>query len=204
MTRLFHGLLLSVLWLLPTTAFAQHSGKLYHYMCGDEAHVSTTIVEEKGCVLVRTIQPIASTKHAKSERRKGKLEERAEPYVELVTAIASSYDLEPAFVMAIIAAESHFDPDATSTVGAMGLMQIMPSIAEHFGADDPYDPAQNIDAGCQLLVELFERYDSDVSLVLAAYSAGGVHVKNHGGVPPFCLPYIARVVRLHARLTHLW
>ena len=117
--------------------------------------------------------------------------------------IAPEHGIDPVFVLAIISAESGFHPHARSSVGAMGLMQIMPSNARRFGADDPYDPEQNVTAGCMLLARLHERYDGDVPLILAAYSAGDVHVKKAGGVPKFSIKYIARVVRAHAKITRL-
>ena len=49
-------------------------------------------------------------------------------YEELVLKNAEEFDIDPAFVYAIIHTESHFDPEATSEVGARGLMQLMPEI----------------------------------------------------------------------------
>ena len=62
-------------------------------------------------------------------------------YVELIQQYSAEYDLEPSLVAAVIYTESSFRPDATSRVGARGLMQIMPDtgreIAEALG--EPFD-----------------------------------------------------------------
>ena len=51
-------------------------------------------------------------------------------------------------------------------------MQLMPSTAQQYGAHDPYDPVQNIQAAVRYLSDLMQRYDNDMTLVLAAYNAG--------------------------------
>lgn len=82
--------------------------------------------------------------------------------------------------------ESTFDPKATSFAGARGLMQIMPSTADHLGLprDQMYDPEQNIAAAARYLGQL-ERSFSDISdrrertnFVLAAYNGGIHHIRD--------------------------
>lgn len=117
-------------------------------------------------------------------------------YLDLVHHEAQSAGLPTAFVLAVIDAESAFNPRAKSHAGAQGLMQLMPSIQRAFGVTNPYDPQQNIRAGCALLVELKARYKGDVNLVLAAYNAGGRHVRRKGGIPwPKTRRYVAKIVR---------
>ena len=90
------------------------------------------------------------------------------------------YDLDEALVFAIICAESSFDPEAESNVGAKGLMQLMPSTAqwlvEKYELEaDPnmlFDADTNILLGCQYLSYLNSRFDNDRDLVLAAYNGG--------------------------------
>ncbi len=90
------------------------------------------------------------------------------------------YDLEPALVASLIRNESRFHPDAVSTAGAIGLMQIMPEsgawIAEQLSlaAYDPErltDPSFNISLGTWYLRYLLDRYGS-VEAALWAYNAG--------------------------------
>lgn len=90
------------------------------------------------------------------------------------------YDLDEALVFAIICAESSFDPEAESNVGAKGLMQLMPSTAQWLvekyeleaDPDMLFDADTNILLGCQYLSYLNSRFDNDRDLVLAAYNGG--------------------------------
>ena len=72
----------------------------------------------------------------------------------------------------VIAAESGGNPNATSSSGAMGLMQLMPDTAKRFGAKNPYDPEQNKAAGAKYLAWLLNRYHGDAALATGAYNWG--------------------------------
>lgn len=198
MRRLLPGVLFLAL-LLPSHVALAQDGALHVYLDEDGKEiVSPAILDE-----LELVEVILPEKRAVPSSPK-KLPARMTSYAEMVARVASEHGLDFLFVLAVIEAESGFDPDATSPVGAMGLMQIMPSTAKKFGAKDPYDPEQNVHAGCALLSRLFERYDQDTALVLAAYSAGDVHVQKAGGVPSFSVKYIARVIRAHARIKALY
>ena len=84
---------------------------------------------------------------------------------------------------AVIAAESNFDPRATSRAGAQGLMQLMPGTARQMGVNDSFDPLQNIMGGTRLLRVLANKYDGDMVKVLSAYHAGAGNVAKKGGIP---------------------
>lgn len=90
-------------------------------------------------------------------------------------------------VRAVIAQESKFNPIATSSKGATGLMQVMPRVAKDLGVDPKKltDPQTNIEAGVKLLQQLLQRYNGDVIKALAAYNSNPTAVDKHGGVPPF-------------------
>jgi soluble lytic murein transglycosylase-like protein len=92
--------------------------------------------------------------------------------------------LPPEFVESVAQVESGFRPDAISPKGALGVMQLMPETARTMGAD-PYDTAQNIDAGTRLLRDLLVKYDGDVVKALAAYNAGEGAVAKYQGMPPY-------------------
>jgi soluble lytic murein transglycosylase len=111
------------------------------------------------------------------------------------------HGVSPALVKAVIAAESGFDPEATSRKGAQGLMQLMPRTAERLGVDDALDPWQNIDGGTRYLSEMIERFPGELNLALAAYNAGPEAVKRHRGVPPYeeTRTYVRRVLRYYEK-----
>lgn len=107
------------------------------------------------------------------------------PYDHWIRVACRKHSLDPALVMAVIHAESRFDPKAVSPKGAAGLMQLSPVVARALGIDDPFDPQLNIDGGVRYLKELLDAFDGDQRLALAAYNAGTTQVYRHNGVPPF-------------------
>ncbi|HTT64723.1 MAG TPA: lytic transglycosylase domain-containing protein [Bryobacteraceae bacterium] len=115
---------------------------------------------------------------------------------ELVENAARKYGLPPAFVRAVVAAESGFQTNAVSPKGAIGLMQLMPGTARELGAD-PQIPAQNVDAGTRYLRDLLLKYDKHAYSALAAYNAGAGAVDKYHGVPPYreTQNYIRNVLR---------
>ncbi|WP_263147648.1 lytic transglycosylase domain-containing protein [Pseudomonas sp. RIT-PI-AD] len=115
------------------------------------------------------------------------------PYAELVTRYARMRNLNPQLVHQLIIAESLYNPDAVSTKGAKGLMQLMDDLSRKFNID-PFDPESNISVGTQYLAELIGRFKS-IDLALAAYNAGPTVVEKYKGVPPFpeTTTYISRI-----------
>ena len=79
-----------------------------------------------------------------------------------VRTAAAQHGVDEAIVRAIIHAESSFNPNARSRVGAQGLMQLMPPTARRFGVSNAYDPAQNIRGGVQYLAWLLKRYGQQI------------------------------------------
>ncbi|MFP3555927.1 lytic transglycosylase domain-containing protein [Paraburkholderia sp. SIMBA_049] len=114
----------------------------------------------------------------------------------LVDDVAKRIGVDKALLMAVIDVESGGDPFAVSPKGARGLMQLMPQTGARQGADDLFDPYQNVVAGTRLLDTLLATF-GDVSLALAAYNAGEGAVRKFGGmVPPYAetQQYVRRVM----------
>jgi soluble lytic murein transglycosylase-like protein len=103
----------------------------------------------------------------------------------LVNDNAQAQSVDPALVKAIIANESGFNANATSKVGAQGLMQLMPGTAAGLGVSDAYDPEQNVAGGTKYIKQLLDHFGGDVKLAVAAYNAGPGAVEKYGGVPPY-------------------
>ena len=109
------------------------------------------------------------------------------PFGELIHHAARRHGLNPELVAAVARAESAFRPDAVSVKGARGLMQLMPATAEWLGVEQHHihDPEFNLDAGARYLRRLADKFQDDLSLVLAAYNAGEGTIARYGGVPPY-------------------
>ncbi len=104
-------------------------------------------------------------------------------------------DLDPALIISVIKVESNGDPNAVSTAGAKGLMQLVDSTAADYGVTEVFDPKQNIEAGSRFLKAQLERFGS-LRLALAAYNAGPENVRKYGGIPPFkeTQAYVEKVI----------
>ncbi len=132
------------------------------------------------------------------------------PYGSIIYREAVRNDLSPELVAAVIEAESDFRPRLISSKNALGLMQIVPETGRLMGAEDLFNPRENIAAGTKYLRYLFDRFP-DQRIALAAYNAGEGNVERFGGIPPFpeTLNYLRRVsastayYRLRIRGTYL-
>lgn len=109
----------------------------------------------------------------------------AMPFGDLIHEKAQKYDVDPALVAAVMETESRFKSRARSQVGAKGLMQLMPRTGRWMGANNLYDPEQNVEAGTKYLSYLNERFDGNLKKTIAAYNAGEGNVRRYKGVPPF-------------------
>jgi hypothetical protein len=129
----------------------------------------------------------------------------------LVREAAERHNVDPALVRAVVETESNWNSSAISRKGAVGLMQLMPTTAQRFGASEYYNPQQNVDAGVKYLKTLLERYDGNLDLALAAYNAGEGAVDRAHGIPAFreTRSYVQKVQSAYfrpgsGRLSDLW
>lgn len=105
-----------------------------------------------------------------------------DPYARHIADAGQRFRLPPAWIRAVMRAESDRDVAAVSRKGARGLMQIMPATwldlrARHRLGPDPFDPRDNILAGAAYLRELYDRYGSPG--FLAAYNAGPARYEDY-------------------------
>lgn len=109
-------------------------------------------------------------------------------YEEHIRYYAAVNNIDPAFVAAVIRRESDYDPLAVSSVGARGLMQIMPDTGEwlagkvdvyDYTPESLFDPETNIKMGCWYLGYLSRKFSGDPITIACAYHAGQGNVEDH-------------------------
>lgn len=121
-------------------------------------------------------------------------------FTRTIELAARSHKLPTALVHAVITAESAYDPNAISTAGAVGLMQLMPQTAARYGVKNRKDPVANISGGTRYLKDLLGMFDNDLVLAIAAYNAGENAVLNYGRqIPPYqeTQTYVRRVLKYY-------
>lgn len=99
---------------------------------------------------------------------------------EKINKIAARFGVDADLVREVVRAESNFNPNAVSRVGAKGLMQLMDGTARAMQVRNVYDPDQNIAGGTKYLRNLLDRYDGNVKVALAAYNAGPGRISKLG------------------------
>jgi len=146
------------------------------------------------------------------------------PFFPIIAQNSERYGLDPILISSQVKAESSFDPKAVSRVGAIGLMQIMPSTAEWLGFEGDEEllflPEINIRLGCyydRWLIKFWIRQNNAEdgmleALMLASYNAGPGRVKKevkkhglerfHEGIPAETRGYVKRIFRYRAE--YLW
>lgn len=124
--------------------------------------------------------------------------------MDLVQKLAPEYGIYPRLAMAIIRAESNFNPSALSPKNAQGLMQLIPETAERFNVKKPFDPEQNIRGGLSYLRWLLAYFQGNITLVAAAYNAGEGAVNRYAGIPPYVETqgYVRRIRNIYQRDEH--
>ncbi|HWO16443.1 MAG TPA: transglycosylase SLT domain-containing protein [Solirubrobacterales bacterium] len=110
---------------------------------------------------------------------------------------AARWNVSAALLAAQLMAESNFNPYATSSEGAQGIAQFIPSTAAAYGLDNPFDPEAAIDAQAHLMSDLIRQLGSP-TLALAGYNAGPAPVEACNCIPayPETQAYVTRILAL--------
>lgn len=145
---------------------------------------------------LQDLPPVASLKQELPASRSG-------AWLDPIIAKASQrYGVDVGLIKAVIKAESNFNPQAVSSAGASGLMQLMPATARSLGVRDSFDPEQNVMAGTRFLKDMLQRYGGDLDSALAAYNWGPGNVdKRPDRLPSETRNYLARVKQLYSSYT---
>ena len=122
--------------------------------------------------------PIIKRRAASINHEKGSIKQ-------MLVDAARKHGVDESLVLAVANAESGYRSDAVSSVGAVGVMQLMPGTAASLGVTDSFDAKQNIDGGVRYLKQMLGRFGGDISLALAAYNAGPGAVEKYDGIPPY-------------------
>lgn len=110
---------------------------------------------------------------------------RRMPFGAILAAAGERNRVDSLLLAAVVETESRFAPHAVSPCGAVGLMQLLPSTGEDYGAKNLQDPYANVDAGSRYLRVLLDRFQGRPDLAIAAYNTGPEVVARYGCVPPY-------------------
>ncbi|HET8725624.1 MAG TPA: lytic transglycosylase domain-containing protein [Anaeromyxobacteraceae bacterium] len=206
MTRPAAMLLLGTIALAPVPTRA---GEMCSYRSADGVTVFTNVDMGSHC-RKRANYPsgqASARKPAAATRASSVAEVRAlllspTAYRDSVRRASERYNLPEELIHAVMSVESGFRPDAVSSKGAAGLMQLMPGTAKDMYVRNVWDSDENIQGGARYLRILANQYDGDLRKTLAAYNAGPDAVKKAGGVPNFpeTQDYVRRVLDTYQRL----
>jgi soluble lytic murein transglycosylase-like protein len=129
----------------------------------------------------------------------GSIEDRARDHMPIIKQYARLYGVSIELIKAIITVESCFDRYAVSSVGAKGLMQLMPATADSLGVYNIFNAKDNIRGGTRYFRQMLEEFEFDIELALAAYNAGPNAVKKYNGIPPYAetQKYVKKVIKYY-------
>lgn len=96
---------------------------------------------------------------------------------DMIVSEATAQGVDPQLALSVAQAESDFNPNARSPVGAMGVFQLMPATAAGLGVVDPFDAAQNIAGGVRYLSQMLSMWGGDAQKALASYNWGPGNVQ---------------------------
>lgn len=113
-----------------------------------------------------------------------KVNSRLDKFQPIIENASSLFGVDQDLIKSIITVESAAKPDAVSSAGAKGLMQLMDGTASDLGIQNVFSPNENILGGTKYLKNMIDRF-GDKELALAAYNAGPANILKYGDIPPF-------------------
>lgn len=186
----------------PSQAFASAPSSLAKERTGDTIY---QYMDANGVFHFSNVPTNPRYKRIRGERTLARLKPTL-PSLKLHDTILQTshkHRLSPALVHAVIRAESAYDPNAVSSKGAMGLMQLMPGTASLLKVLNPYDPEENVSGGVRYLRYLLDRFGGNLELALAAYNAGESRVLRESRIPRISetQQYVRKVIRFYKDLS---
>jgi len=184
---------LSLLILISSVWISDSSADIYRFEDDDGiVHFTDTPTDKRFKIFLRDL------KKDKELRTKLKYSGTATPgeFEQIIKTCSDKYGVSIHLVKAVIHAESGYNPNAVSSKGASGLMQLMPGTARSLKVADRFNPNDNVEGGVKYLRFLLDTFRGDVSLALAAYNSGLGKVAKYGGIPPYneTRTYVNRVL----------
>ena len=122
-------------------------------------------------------------KNVRGYRTLGNIQLSARQVESVIRQASDAVDVPAVIVREIITLSSGFRPGAIADNGRVGLMQLKPSVARQFGANNPLDAAQNIFAGARYLAHLLDKWDNVLPLALAEFKGADTSILAKGTVP---------------------
>lgn len=148
-------------------------------LSGDNTSTSKEDLSKITTLLSNGLNYNSSVNRVTSSTYSGTDNEKDKIY-DAVNKASQKYGIDSKLILSIIEAESNFDVNAVSSVGAQGLMQVMPSNLKNMGVSNGFDIEENINAGTSLLRQYLDMYGGDVEMALMAYNAGPGTILNRG------------------------
>ncbi len=187
---------------MPPLSFIQSRiAEIEHYINNVELRVNRVLADggpkpaglaneeiDSGFSQILATKIDATQLRAEKQASFSKLPENFSEYLSnTVAELSQEYNVElpESLVVSVIKQESGFNPNARSSAGAEGLMQLMPATAKSMGVFNTMNPYQNLRGGIKYLAMQIQTFDGNIPKALAAYNAGPEAVKRYNGIPPY-------------------
>ncbi len=158
-------------------ALSEKERQMSHGIDQNSQNASSNGISEISDVVMRALGGTSSTEKSASISTSGSNLERIE---KAITSASKKYGVSSDLIRAIIKTESNYDPNAVSSAGAKGLMQLMPGNLASYGVTDPFNIEQNIDAGTRHIKGNLTKYGNNTNMALVAYNFGSGNMASRG------------------------